>query len=368
MHWLSQVRSRLQPRCHHAHRNGRRVRAGLSYYRSMLAVTADPRKVRLLGAGAVLLLGLGHAAHDAHDGDPLVRALLPTVAIALQVGLLSFGQGWAKRWKWSLAKAALAAVAVSLVCGVAIVGLHVGRPGITAGALVVACASSGLGVLAFWLLAVYFPVQLSQARARVLAVEGARQKAELARLRSNLHPHFLLNTLNAVAGLLVAEPRQARQLVIALGDLLRDSLEDEGAMRSLGEEVEWLRRYAQIFEIRHAGAIHFEWDVAADTLATKLPRLLLQPLVENAIEHGALRRPGGSVRLHSRVTGDTIQIVVADNGPGMPTNQTSDSGGLGLRLVRDRLLLAYPGASLAIDSSSEGTSVTLQLPTKKCAP
>jgi hypothetical protein len=211
----------------------------------MLAGTVDPRKVRLLGAGAVLLLGLGHAAHAAHDGDSLVRALLPTVAIALQVALLSTGQGWAERRKWSFATAALAAITVSLACGVGIVGLHAGRPDITAGALVAASASAGLGVLAFWLLAVYFPVQLSLARARVLAVEGARQKAELARLRSNLHPHFLLNTLNAVAGLLVADPRQARQLVIALGDLLRDSLEDEGAMRSFGEEVEWLRRYAQ---------------------------------------------------------------------------------------------------------------------------
>jgi LytS/YehU family sensor histidine kinase len=276
--------------------------------------------------------------------------------------LSQIGQGIAEWRKWSFATAALAAVLVSCACGVAIVGLHEGRPGMTVGALVVASASAGLGVLAFWLLAVYFPVQLSQARARVLAVEGARQKAELARLRSNLHPHFLLNTLNAVAGLLVAEPRQARQLVIALGDLLRDSLADEGAMRSLGEEVEWLRRYAQIFEIRHAGAIHFDWDTSADTLSTKIPRLLLQPLLENAIEHGALRRPGGSVHLRSRTSGETIQIVVSDDGPGMPTRPNADSPGLGLRLVRDRLQLAYPSGSMTIDSSAAGTSVTLQLP------
>jgi sensor histidine kinase YesM len=278
------------------------------------------------------------------------------------------GQGWAERRKWSFATTALAAIAVSLACGVGIVGLHAGRPGITTGALVAAFVSAGLGVLAFWLLVVHFPVQLSLARAHVLAVEGARQKAELARLRSNLHPHFLLNTLNAVAGLLVADPRQARQLVIALGDLLRDSLEDEGAMRSLGEEVEWLRRYAQIFEIRHAGAIHFEWDMSADTLATKIPRLLLQPLIENAIEHGALRRPGGSVRLRGRVTGNTVQIVVSDDGPGMPPDRDAAAGGLGLRLVRDRLQLAYPSASMAIDSSSAGTNVTLQLPTRESAP
>jgi sensor histidine kinase YesM len=170
----------------------------------------------------------------------------------------------------------------------------------------------------------------------------------------------LLNTLNAVAGLLTVEPRQARQLIVALGDLLRDALEDDGAMRSLEHEVEWLRRYAGIFEIRHRDAIRFEWDLAPETLATLLPRLLLQPLMENAIEHGALRHPhGGTVTLCSRIAGDVIRITVSDDGPGMKGTQTF---GLGLRLVEDRLRLAYPRAAMVIETHETGTRVALDLP------
>jgi LytS/YehU family sensor histidine kinase len=215
------------------------------------------------------------------------------------------------------------------------------------------------------LLVFYFPTQLGRARMRALSAENEQRKAELARLRANLHPHFLLNTLNAVAGLLVAEPQQARQLVVALGELLRDSLEEEGAMRSLADEVEWLRRYAQIFEIRHAGAIQFQWDLDPASLSIALPRLLLQPLLENAIKHGALRKQGGGkVMLASRVADDGVNITVEDDGPGMAPDHPP---GLGLRLVRDRLQLAYPDAALTIDRPSAGTRVSLHLPRKERA-
>lgn len=327
------------------------------YHAGMTDVRVDPGRYRLVGAAAVLLFGVAHGVHDALMGDPLVRALLPTLPMALQVTSLAVGSELAERRSWPSRRKAAAALAVSLGCGCLIKLLHQhGGPDWPVS------FSLSLGVLVLWLMLSYFPLQVSLARARALAAESEQRRADLERLRSHLHPHFLLNTLNAVAGLLTADPRQARQLLIALGDLLRDALEDQDGLRTLGDELAWLRRYAQIFEIRHGGAVRFAWDVSPDTLETQLPRLLLQPLVENAIEHGALRRPGGNVKLASHRQDDTITIVVSDDGPGMPAQAASHGTGLGLRLVRDRLQLANPRASMTIDSSSAGTAVTLRLP------
>jgi signal transduction histidine kinase len=334
----------------------------IRYNPLMPASSRDAFKYRLVGAGAVLSLGVVHGIHDILHGDAIVRALLPTLTIALQVVALSYGHTLALRRRWSSAITLTLAMLVCLVGGMLTVTLHSNWPSTLQGALL-AAMFAGLGVLMFWLLVFFFPGQLMEARTQALAAESERRRAELARLRANLHPHFVLNTLNAIAGLLVTEPRQSRRLVVALGDLLRDSLEDEGEMRSLEHDVQWLRRYAEIFEIRHAGAIHFEWDLAPETLGVPLPRLLLQPLLENAIEHRALQRAGGgTVTLRSRTAGDAIQIAVSDDGPGMASNRPS---GLGLRLVEDRLHLAYPRARLVMDSHEAGTCVTLDLPKPK---
>jgi signal transduction histidine kinase len=324
----------------------------------------DSLKYRLVGAGAVLLLGIGHIVRDLHEGASATLTFLSTASVAIQVATLSLGQGLARRRGWSRRTASGLNVLVSVAFGCVTVGLHSWGANIPPLHFLVVAIVVGLGVTGFWKLVFYYPEQLHDARTRALIAESEHRKAELARLRANLHPHFLLNTLNAVAGLLASEPRQARQLVVALGDLLRDSLVDDGEMRPLEQEAEWLRRYAEIFEIRHRGSIRFEWDLSADTLAMPIPHLLLQPLLENAIEHGALRRAGGgTVTLRSRRSDTTIvSITVSDDGPGMAFERPS---GLGLRLVRDRLELAYPGAKMAIDSGSAGTSVSLELPSRE---
>lgn len=329
------------------------------YHAVMTDVRVDPARYRLVGAAAVLLFGVGHGVHDALGGEPIVRTLLPTLPMALQLVLLAVGSDLAERRHWSFRLKVGAAIAVSLLCGILIKPLHDRDSG---GPDWPVSLALSLGVFVIWLMLSYFPLQVSLARARALAAESEQRKADLERLRSHLHPHFLLNTLNAVAGLLTADPRQARQLLIALGDLLRDALEDQDGLRPLAEEVAWLKRYAQIFEIRHGGALHFAWEISPDTTSAMLPRLLLQPLMENAIEHGALRRPGGSVKLSSERRDNDVIIVVSDDGPGMPPEASASKTGLGLRLVRDRLQLAHPRATMAIDSTSAGTKITLCLP------
>src|SRR5262249_32313742 len=138
-----------------------------------------------------------------------------------------------------------------------------------------------------WALGFVYPFAVESAGVRALEAQQLRSEAELANLRAHLEPHFLLNTLNAIAGLVTEDPREARRLLVCLGDLLRDAVQETSELQRLDKQIAWLRRYAQILEARHHGVLSFRWDVAADVQQAMLPRMLLQPLVENAVKHGA---------------------------------------------------------------------------------
>jgi len=160
------------------------------------------------------------------------------------------------------------------------------------------------------------------------------------------------------------DPREARRLLGALGDLLRDSAAPDGEMQTLDEQIEWLRRYAQILEVRHAGNLAFHWEVGGGTQRVLLPRLLLQPLVENAVKHGALMRAGGGEITVRTELGDGPKLIciVQDNGPGVP-NRATRPGAFGLVSVRRRLALRYSdAASLRLESSPAGTRSVVELP------
>ena len=209
-------------------------------------------------------------------------------------------------------------------------------------------AVNGLLGLGLWAIAVVLPFAVGDAYRREREAEQLRAAAELARLRANLQPHFLFNTLSTVAGLVGEDPREARRLIGALGDLLRDSLVDGDDMRTLDEEIDWLKAYADILETRHRGFLRFRWDIADATRRIRIPRLLLQPLVENAVRHGALRRTcGGEVAITTALAAGAtprVTCVVEDNGPG-PAMRGARPGALGLGLVTRRLALNYAGAA-----------------------
>lgn len=213
----------------------------------------------------------------------------------------------------------------------------------------------GLMHLGIFALAVVYPFAAHDARVRALETEKLRTAAELARLRGHLEPHFLLNTLNAIAGLVTEDPREARRLLAALGDLLRDALREGDEMQTLEQEEAWLRRYAEILESRHRGALSFRWDIDPAVRTARVPRLLLQPLVENAIKHGALRRRGGGVvTVRAGRVGDSVECVVEDDGPGFSQGPIRQ-GAVGLSVVRRRVELKFERAAFRIESSTEGT-------------
>jgi sensor histidine kinase YesM len=231
----------------------------------------------------------------------------------------------------------------------------------------------GLGTCAMWALAFVLPFAMEDARLRAVEAEKLRLEAdrlrdaaELARLRSQLEPHFTLNTLNAISALVTQDPREARRFVACLGDLLRDLLHDGEELQPLHEEIAWLRKYAEILESRHAGALSFQWDITPGADGILLPRLLLQPLVENAVKHGALRRDGGGqvavrVELMAAEGQDWLVCTVEDNGPGIPDRPPRPDA-FGLRAVRRRIELRYREGRLRLDSSTAGTRAIVELP------
>ena len=230
--------------------------------------------------------------------------------------------------------------------------------------------TQALGHFGLWTLAFALPAALDDARVRALEADKLRLEAdrlraaaELAGLRAQLEPHFLLNTLNAIAGLISEDIKEARRLLVCLGDLLRDSLQEQSELQTLDAQLAWLKRYAEILETRHRGALVFRWKVDPGVDSVLLPRLLLQPLLENAVKHGALRRADGgevSVRVEAG-EGGTIVCTVEDNGPGITGEQRA--GAFGLQSVRRRLELRYAERSrFTIESSPKGTRLTVELP------
>ncbi len=312
-----------------------------------------------LAFGAVTFAAAAHSLRDAHEGMPWRHTVAPSAIMVLQAAAMTLGYRWLCNRNAGRVVMLVAGAIVCTLFGAVAVWLHADRSMNNLRGFLLAI-SLGLGVGGLWALVFLLPSVIRDAKLRSLAADGIRREAELAQLRSSLQPHFLLNTLHAVAALVVDEPLVARQLLAALGDLLRDALEPAPEMRPLEADIHWLRRYAEILEVRHRGSLRFEWSIAPETTAVLLPKLLLQPLLENAVKHGVLARDaGGVVTVRTRFVDKSLRLVVEDNGSGMPPGTKE---GLGLRILGERIHLAHPRASLDIQSSSEGTRATIDIP------
>ncbi|HEX8254333.1 MAG TPA: histidine kinase [Thermoanaerobaculia bacterium] len=196
----------------------------------------------------------------------------------------------------------------------------------------------------------------------------ARLQAQLAEarldaLRMQINPHFLFNTLHAVSALVERDPGGVRRMIARLSELLRHTIESRGTDEvPLREELSFLRRYIEIMEIRFQGRLQVAMHVADDALDALVPNLILQPIVENALEHGASRAQGeGRIELAAARHGDELRITVRDNGPGL---EEGAPAGVGVANTRARLEQLYgEEATLTLaNESSGGVRATIALP------
>ena len=204
-------------------------------------------------------------------------------------------------------------------------------------------------------------------QARVTA-ESMRARAELQSLRAHLDPHFLFNTLNAIAAVVETDPTQARQMLVRAGTLLRRVL-DLGAsgrdMVTVAEEWAIVSEYLSFERIRMGERLSVESSFSDDALDCEIPAFILQPLVENAIRHGLFPQPGGgTLRVVAELRGETLELEVSDTGAGAAASDVERATGFGLRAARERIRGAF-GAAARIDvdtSPGSGFRVRLSMP------
>jgi signal transduction histidine kinase len=188
--------------------------------------------------------------------------------------------------------------------------------------------------------------------------------AQLEALKMQLHPHFLFNTLHAIAVLVrKGDTQESVRMITGLSDLLRLALDTVGQQTvPLKQEMDFVGRYLEIEKIRFQDRLRVTTDIAHDTLDASVPNLLLQPIVENAVRHGiAAKAAAGELEISSRRRDDRLVITVRDDGAGL---RAGWKPGLGLRNVRSRLEQLYNGGhvmQLAEDPRG-GTIVTVEIP------
>jgi hypothetical protein len=207
---------------------------------------------------------------------------------------------------------------------------------------------------------IYFSVQ-GRRRREALQLELAvvSRDAQLRGLRAQVNPHFLFNSLNSLRHLILADPQRAVTMVTGLADLLRYSLaSDRTDMVPLGEELAIVDEYLGLEQVRLDERLRVERAIDPAVLPVRVPPLLVQSLVDNAIKHGVATLPqGGVVRLSAHVAGPAVEILVANTG--FFTRPAGDNG-YGLTNARERLRLLYDGAA-SLTFRQEGTMTVAEL-------
>lgn len=205
-----------------------------------------------------------------------------------------------------------------------------------------------------------YSLRLRARREQAIQLTGQLAEARLDALRSQLDPHFLFNTLNAISSLVERDPRGVRRMIARLGDLLRHSFEGgREAEVPLRRELALLGLYVDIMKVRFQDRLVVEIHVDDSVLDAQVPTFILQPLVENAIKHGIERyTDGGRVMVEGSRAGETVILRVVDDGAGgLSATAASNGSGVGLSNTRERLRQLYGDAQSFSLSASEGGAV-----------
>ncbi len=232
--------------------------------------------------------------------------------------------------------------------------------------------------------ALYFAINyfltVEQQADRLERLEAQATSAQLAMLRYQLNPHFLFNTLNSISTLvLLKQTKPANAMLTRLSSFLRHTLiADPGGQATLEQEIETLKLYLDIERMRFEERLRTDFSIEEEALEARLPSMLLQPLIENAIKYAVSPQvEGAEISMSARIVGDRLRIVVDDTGPGLrgqaqpdllesslPEDGQPISTGVGLANIRNRLAQAY-GNDHFFETRSEpggGFTVTIEIP------
>lgn len=201
-----------------------------------------------------------------------------------------------------------------------------------------------------------------------LEADRLRARAEMDALRGQLDPHFLFNSLHSITALVRSNPPQAEEALLQFSGLLRKVLEakrESADETTVGAELQFVDDYLSIERLRLGERLTVTPEVSAAAKACWLPHFTLQPLVENAIKHAvAARRQGGHITIRAAVSGGSLLLEVADDGPGADPGQIDGAAGLGLKAIRRRLELRYGAAATLgiITRPGAGFRVQIRVP------
>jgi len=338
-------------------------------------------------AGAWAALAAVYAALYTTSGSGISfgMAVRGAVAAVLPTALLGFvSLGLARRWPWPLEVdarwrlalrlgPALAALALASTAGWVVLIVLEGWAfrgeirwpvaGIVAWQTVINgfihLALAGIGYA--W----YTAEALREARESAARADVLRARAELQLLRSQLHPHFVLNVLHALLGLVRRDPARAEDALERLGELLRFGQwvhQTSSDWVSLSREWEFVRSYLELERVRLGERLRLEIDAEPAALEVFVPPFALQPLVENAIVHAVAPRAGGGLlRLSARRSDAGLCLSVEDDGPGASPDAIAASPRMGLRLLQERLSALYAGRARLVFETPAGGGLRARL-------
>ena len=337
---------------HAASRAGQHLRTGLN---PAGAAKASRQLRNLLGCDALAITDTAGVLAWDGAGEELKQQLM-----GLAAGVLDGGQTAVIPAGELPSALQRAAVIAPIKAGTRVVGV-VAAFAPSAGAGLVRAASE----VADWVAA---QVELAELDAsRTLLME-----AEVRALRAQISPHFIYNSLNAIASFINTDPVRARELVVEFADFTRYSFRRHGDFTTLAEELRCIDRYLLLERARFGDRVQVSLRIAPEVLSTVIPFLSLQPLVENAVRHGLEAKEGpGRISITAHDSGAFAEVIIEDDGVGIDPEQLrsvlaghADGDHVGLRNVDARLRQVYGEEhGLVIETApGEGTLITMRVP------
>jgi len=193
-------------------------------------------------------------------------------------------------------------------------------------------------------------------------------KAELKALQAQIQPHFLFNTLNTIVSFCRTDPEKARELLLKLSYYLRNNFKTTGDFITLKEEILYIESYLTIEQARFSDRLKVEYNIEKD-IQCKIPPLIIQPIVENAVKHGLMtRKSGGKIVISAKQAEEYVIITISDNGIGMSDKQVKSlfnnniKQGIGVNNVNNRLKSIYNTGLEIKSEEGEGTTVIMKIP------